>query len=90
MPRRYCRTRPPTRAERLDRWQRFLNACSDEERAEALALQERLRDGYLAHCEERGSHHHFGIDSSAELLVALMDWIQMVDRTSQVRKGVQK
>lgn len=88
MPRGNRRT--PTRAERLDRWQRFLNGCSDEERAEALALQERLRDGYLAHCEERGSHHHFGIDSSAELLVALMDWIQMVDRTSQVRKGVQK
>lgn len=86
MTRRY--KRPPSREERLDRWQRFLDSCSDEERTRFAALPERLREGYRARCCEKAVTPHFGADGAAELLVALVDFIQQDHRTFQVRKGV--
>lgn len=82
--------RPPTPEERQARWQGYLDACDAAERAAALELLADLRAGVHDHYASRGIKPYFGEDMAAELLVALMDWIQMVDRTSQVRKGVQK
>lgn len=88
MARRYRRS--PNREERLARWQQFLDACSEEERARFTELAGELRAGYQAHCEQRGSQHQFGVDSSIELLVALVDWIQFYRRTCRVRKGMKR
>lgn len=83
--------RPPTRAERLATWQAFLDACSEEERAQFDALPARLRDGVQARCETRAVRPHFGADGAAELLVALVEFLAYYDRTCRVRrKGMMK
>jgi hypothetical protein len=80
--------RPPTPEERLETWTAFLESCSEDERARYLALAGRLRAGYQERCALRAVTPHFGPDGAAELMVALVQFLQTYRRTCEVRKGV--
>lgn len=77
--------RPANRNERLVRWREFLASLPEDERPAYEMLPDQLREAYRQRCVARGISSPFGVDSSVELLIALVDWTHLYQRTCKVR-----